>query len=111
MCCRNLVLILELLIPECSSDQASEIKALKLQLAEAEALKEDMKLLLEAISIEKMLTQKSSSKGSQSTGKGSSDRPKKSSKAFQKQKRDPKDLSSNKTVSDVMSAILSLGEI
>ena len=90
MCCRNLVLILELLIPECSSDQASEIKALKLQLAEAEALKEDMKLRLEAISIEKMLTQKSSSKGSQSTGKGSSDRPKKSSKAFQKQKKTPK---------------------
>ena len=47
-----------MLIPECSDDQASEIKALKLQLAEAEALKEDLKLRLEAISIERMLTQK-----------------------------------------------------
>ena len=83
---------------EISKDQSAEVEDLKKQLAKAKANEEKLQLRLEASTLEnffhKSSSEKNSSRGSRATDKGSTDRPKKSSKTDQK-KRDPKDLSSD----------------
>ena len=91
-------------------DQSAEILALKRQLAEAKASEKDLQLQLEASTIEKLFLHKSS-RGDQSTDKGSSDRPKTSKVDL----KHPEDLSSSNMagtvkvdLSEVTAAIYSM---
>ena len=78
-------------------EESAEIYALKRQLAEAKASEKDLKLQLEASTIERLFLQKSS-RVDQSTDNGSSDRPK---TKVDLKKKHPKDLSSSKVAETV----------